>query len=50
MNIKNVRSGIVKGIFKEYSIKNLNLRNRIVMAPMCMYSANNEGYANDFHV
>lgn len=39
----------MKGIFKEFNIKNLKLKNRIVMAPMCMYSADNEGYANDFH-
>jgi len=35
---------------EEYNIKNLNLNNRIVMPPMCMYSANNEGYVNDFHI
>lgn len=32
-----------------YKIKNLELRNRIVMPPMCMYSAV-DGYVNDFHV
>lgn len=40
----------MKGIFKEYSIRNLKLRNRIVMAPMCMYSADSDGYTNDFHI
>ena len=39
----------MKGIYKEFNIKNLKLRNRVVMAPMCMYSADNKGYANDFH-
>ena len=39
----------MKGIFKEFNIKNLKLRNRIVMPPMCMYCADNEGYPNDFH-
>ncbi|WP_288479115.1 NADPH dehydrogenase NamA [uncultured Clostridium sp.] len=38
-----------KGIFKEFSLKNLNLRNRVVMAPMCMYMAENDGMVNDFH-
>ncbi|MDD2447667.1 MAG: NADPH dehydrogenase NamA [Tissierellia bacterium] len=33
----------------EYSLKGLNLKNRIVMPPMCMYSADEEGKANDFH-
>lgn len=32
-----------------YSIKNLELQNRIVMPPMCMYSSDNEGYVKDFH-
>ncbi|MBB6622904.1 NADPH dehydrogenase NamA [Clostridium gasigenes] len=39
----------MKGIFKELKVKNLIFRNRIVMAPMCMYCADSEGYANDFH-
>ncbi|MDF2540678.1 MAG: NADH:flavin oxidoreductase/NADH oxidase [Herbinix sp.] len=37
-------------LFTEFQIKNLQVKNRIVMAPMCMYSADLEGYANDFHM
>lgn len=29
--------------------KNLNLKNKIVMAPMCMYQSNEYGLVNDFH-
>ena len=35
-------------LFSEFNLKNLSLRNRIVMPPMCMYSANN-GLANEWH-
>ncbi|MDF2945252.1 MAG: dehydrogenase [Herbinix sp.] len=35
--------------FKNYNLKNLNLKNRIVMPPMCMYSSDVAGIANDFH-
>ncbi|MGL5649619.1 MAG: NADPH dehydrogenase NamA [Clostridium sp.] len=38
-----------KGIFKSYSVKNLNLKNRVVMAPMCMYMAKDDGLVTDFH-
>lgn len=38
-----------KGIFKEFELKNLKLRNRAVMAPMCMYCAENDGLTTDFH-
>lgn len=40
---------MTKGIFKEFSLKNLNLKNRVIMAPMCMYMAENDGIVNDFH-
>ena len=40
---------MAKGIFKEFSLKNLKLKNRVVMAPMCMYEAENDGLVNDFH-
>ncbi len=36
--------------FEEYSIKSLKFKNRIVMPPMCMYSADNSGEVNDFHL
>lgn len=38
----------MSGLFNQFKIKNLNLRNRIVMPPMCMYSAK-KGLANDWH-
>jgi NADPH2 dehydrogenase len=37
-------------LFKSFQLKNLNLKNRVVMPPMCMYSADEKGYANDFHI
>lgn len=36
-------------LFSNYIIKDLELKNRIVMAPMCMYSADEFGMANDWH-
>ncbi len=36
-------------LFKEFKIKNMTLRNRIVLPPMDMYSADLEGNANDIH-
>lgn len=36
-------------IFSNYDLKNTTLKNRIVMPPMCMYSADNDGKATDFH-
>lgn len=35
--------------FEEYKLKNLYLKNRIVMPPMDMYSADESGKANEFH-
>lgn len=35
-------------LFESYKIKDLELKNRVVMAPMCMYSAE-DGVANSFH-
>lgn len=37
-------------LFDSYKLKNLTFKNRVVMPPMCMYSANEEGLANDFHI
>ena len=34
---------------KEYNLKDLNLRNRIVMPPMCMYSSDESGLVKNFH-
>lgn len=36
-------------LFEEYKIKNMTLKNRIVMPPMCMYSADHQGMAKEFH-
>lgn len=36
-------------LFTPIEIKNITLRNRIVMSPMCQYSAT-DGYANDWHL
>jgi NADPH2 dehydrogenase len=36
-------------LFEPYRLRNLELRNRWVLPPMCMYSAT-DGQANDFHV
>jgi NADPH2 dehydrogenase len=40
---------IMAKLFSSMVIKDVQLKNRIVMAPMCMYSADKEGYANDWH-
>lgn len=36
-------------LFSEFNLCGLNLRNRIVMPPMCMYTAN-DGHAGDFQM
>jgi 2,4-dienoyl-CoA reductase-like NADH-dependent reductase (Old Yellow Enzyme family) len=36
-------------LFSEYQIKSVSLRNRIVVSPMCQYSAD-EGVPNDWHL
>jgi NADPH2 dehydrogenase len=36
-------------LFKELKIKNLELKNRTVMAPMCMYMAKENGFVENFH-
>ena len=36
-------------LFTPYKLKNLQLRNHIVMPPMCMYSAGTDGMPTDFH-
>lgn len=35
--------------FEKFEIKDLILKNRIVMPPMCMYSSDNSGFVKDFH-
>jgi NADPH2 dehydrogenase len=36
-------------LFSEYKIKNIELKNRVVMAPMCMDSADGLGNVNSWH-
>ncbi|WP_110111236.1 NADPH dehydrogenase NamA [Bacillus sp. CGMCC 1.16541] len=37
-------------LFSPYTIKNVTVKNRIVMSPMCMYSSHNEdGYVQNWH-
>lgn len=36
-------------MFKDFKIGNLQLKNRVVMAPMCMYASDDSGLANSFH-
>lgn len=35
--------------FQKYNIKNLELKNRIVMPPMCSYSSDDDGEVKDYH-
>jgi len=35
--------------YSPYTLKNLNLKNRIVMPPMCMFSSDESGMVKDFH-
>lgn len=37
-------------LFSPYTIRSLTLRNRIVLSPMCMYSASDEAVATDWHL
>lgn len=37
-------------LFSNYIIKDLEIKNRIVMAPMCMYTADDDGKAKDWHL
>ncbi|CUX18278.1 NADPH dehydrogenase NamA [Clostridium sp. C105KSO13] len=36
-------------LFKPFKVKDMEQRNRVVMPPMCMYSADTDGIATDFH-
>ncbi len=37
-------------LFSPYQIRNVTLKNRIVMSPMCMYAAKDDGFVTDWHV
>lgn len=36
-------------LFSTYTLRNITLKNRIVMAPMCMYAAQNDGFVTPWH-
>lgn len=36
-------------LFSSFKIKNLEFKNRVVMAPMCMYTAKDDGIITDWH-
>lgn len=36
-------------LFEPYTIKGVKFKNRVAMAPMCQYSANNDGILQDWH-
>ena len=36
-------------LFSSFKVKNIELKNRVVMAPMCMYSSENDGRAKEWH-
>lgn len=40
----------MNSLFSEFRIKNLSLKNRIVMPPMCMYCAPENGMATNWHI
>lgn len=40
----------MSGLFSGIKIKDLTSKNRIVMPPMCMYSADRDGRVNDWHL
>lgn len=37
-------------LFASYQVRNVTLKNRIVMAPMCTYEANSDGMVQPFHL
>ena len=37
------------GLFSSIKIRHMELKNRIVLPPMCMYSSDNSGKANSWH-
>ncbi|WLR49695.1 NADPH dehydrogenase NamA [Bacillus tianshenii] len=41
---------MTRALFSPYSIKNVTLKNRIVMSPMCMYSSTDEGTVQNWHL
>jgi 2,4-dienoyl-CoA reductase-like NADH-dependent reductase (Old Yellow Enzyme family) len=46
---KTAEGGIETGLFTPFTIRGVNLRNRIAVSPMCEYSCQ-DGFANDWHL
>lgn len=46
---KNILLKMILKLFQPFRMRNVLIRNRIWMSPMCMYSAAEDGKANDFH-
>lgn len=40
----------MKGLFDAMTVKDVTFRNRIVMPPMCMYSSDENGFVQPFHL
>ncbi|MHB1317134.1 MAG: NADH:flavin oxidoreductase/NADH oxidase [Anaerolineae bacterium] len=38
------------GLFDAFSLREISLRNRIMMSPMCQYVAGDDGFATDWHL
>jgi NADPH2 dehydrogenase len=39
----------VSKLFSNFKVKNIEFKNRVVMAPMCMYSSEDDGKAKEWH-
>ena len=37
-------------LFEPFTLKDMTLKNRIVMPPMCMYQATSDGFPTLFHI
>lgn len=37
-------------LFQAFKIGNIEIKNRIVMPPMCMYSSDEDSHIKDFHL
>lgn len=44
-----ITAGQVPQVLSEFSLRNMTLKNRLMVSPMCMYSAE-DGFADDFHL
>jgi 2,4-dienoyl-CoA reductase-like NADH-dependent reductase (Old Yellow Enzyme family) len=47
--LSNLKLAVMSSLFQSLSIKSVSLRNRIVVSPMCQYSAT-DGFTNDWHL